>query len=88
MWGDDLLTLEGWGFRPDAMTIFIGGKECKSTNDNDARNETHFRCVTPPHPVGYYEIVFMLRGALGKTVQYSHASLRQMQVCVCVCVCV
>ena len=80
MWGDDLLTLEGWGFRPHAMLVLIGGKECKTTKDNDAHNETHLRCLTPPHPVGHHEIVLLLREAAGETIEFTGASLAKEQV--------
>ena len=80
MWGDDLLSLEGWGFRPDDMTVMIGGKECKSTKDNDAQNESHFQCLTPAHPVGHHEVVLLLREAAGVTIEFTAASLTRQQV--------
>ena len=80
MWGDDLLNLEGWGFRPDDMTVMIGGKECKSTKDNDAQNESHFQCLTPPHPVGHHDVVLLLRETAGTTIEFTAASLAREKV--------
>ena len=80
MWGDDLLTLEGWGFRPDDMSVMIGGKECKSVKDNDAQNESHFRCLTPPHPVGHHEVMLLLRETAGAAIEFTAASLAKETV--------